>query len=327
MIFIGRNDFYGGKPSVLKLQHGLDILDGQISNYTPKLKVELILIDWNPNPDMRPLLEEIKYPPNIASFRVISVPASFHKCWTSKTKMPPVAEFLSKNIGIRRARGKYILPKAMDTIYSQSFWDFIARGDHIVLEDLSGDPLLFRMMRIDISITLLDLPVKDRLEEILEKSLYHEQTVRYGASHQVIRNNQIEKYQAEIEYLKSNDQNIPWTQGSGDFLLMSRENWWKIRGFVEVPTYMHWDTVILAHARATGLRYYNLVPPFILYHPSHSRAKSQSSWNQTNWMWYFRHPSSLNPNDEYWGHPFHDFAEVEWKYGVRQTTTISKQQS
>lgn len=46
----------------------------------------------------------------------------------NSTRVVPVNEFLAKNIGIRRAKGTFVVPMAMDTILSDAFWKFFSAG-------------------------------------------------------------------------------------------------------------------------------------------------------------------------------------------------------
>ena len=134
---------------------------------------------------------------------------------------------IAKNVGIRRARGAYILPRDADVFYSDALVSFLAR------RDLSPDTV-YRCDRCDVDPKVLDLPIGD-LPTFLQACNEHVQ----------IRHHRLEV--PDNMFIKDLH-----TNASGDFLLMAGEKWRRIRGLVEPSDTAFLDvdslTLHLAHA-------------------------------------------------------------------------------
>jgi NAD+ synthase len=75
------------------------------------LSAELILIEWNP-PSDRPRLREVLSSPNeegTCDVRVIEVPPEVHARFRYSDRLP-MFQMIAKNVGIRRAKGRFVLP-------------------------------------------------------------------------------------------------------------------------------------------------------------------------------------------------------------------------
>lgn len=153
LVMASRNDGYGGNASHSRAQLALDMIDYHLGVY-PSLKVELILVEWNPTPDSKPYNEVFRLPKNVASMRFVPVPKMIHDMWSSPLihgnySFVPFHEFIAKNIGIRRARGRYVMGHAMDTILSDGFWKMMANHELEAIEKQYDKPVLFRAVRVD----------------------------------------------------------------------------------------------------------------------------------------------------------------------------------
>ena len=62
-------------------------------------------------------------------------------------------------------------------------------------------------------------------------------------------------------------------RAAGDFMLMSRENWYKLRGYPEFKTQSYIDGYILFMALVINLKQIILEDPMRIYHQGHSRAE------------------------------------------------------
>jgi hypothetical protein len=66
------------------------------------------------------------------------------------------------------------------------------------------------------------------------------------------------------------------TNACGDFTLMSRDDWFRLRGYPEWPIYsFHIDSILLYAASVSGIRHVELGPPFRIFHIDHSAG---SGW-------------------------------------------------
>jgi len=157
-----RNDDHGGDP-LKRLQAFVNCFDEQCRR--TGLDAELIVVEWNPPPD-RPLVSSLLRLPSPAActYRFIDVPPELHG-QLAFADVLPLFQMIAKNVGIRRARGRFILATNIDIIFSNALVEFIA----------SRQLQLRRMYRVDRHDILSDFPVEARLEE----------QMAYCASHQL----------------------------------------------------------------------------------------------------------------------------------------------
>ena len=107
--------------------------------------------------------------------------------------------------------------------------------------------------------------------------------------------------------------------GSGEFFLMHRDRWHDLRGYTELPTRGHGDSLLCWTAASAGLEQVILSPPARLFHQPHDR-EAANSWPATDWRpWYARYlecrraGKPLITNAEDWG--LRDEALPEWTIG------------
>lgn len=97
------------------------------------------------------------------------------------------------------------------------------------------------------------------------------------------------------------------TGAAGDFMLMSRENWHKLRGYPELKTQSFIDGYILFMALAINLKQIILEDPLRIYHQGHSRAQhaNRPLTNYENYMIdsikMLKTHQPLIYNEESWG--------------------------
>jgi hypothetical protein len=147
-----RNDDHGGDP-LKRLQALLNTFNAQCRR--TRLNAELIVVEWNP-PSERPRLRELlRCPPDLAfTLRFIEVPAELH-ARLRHADVLPLFQMIGKNVGIQRARGRFVVATNVDIIFSTE-----------LVEYLASRPLqpgrLYRVDRHDIQ---SHVPVNGRLEE------------------------------------------------------------------------------------------------------------------------------------------------------------------
>ena len=129
------------------------------------LDAEVIVVEWNPPPERRSVGSVLRLPfPSFCTYRFIDVPPEVHQR-LRYADVVPLFETLAKNVGIRRARGRFVLATNIDIIFSTELIDFIASRQ---LEP----GCLYRVDRHDIQ---SHFPVDAQLEGQME----------FCASHQV----------------------------------------------------------------------------------------------------------------------------------------------
>ena len=100
-----------------------------------------------------------------------------------------------------------------------------------------------------------------------------------------------------------------FTEASGDFQMMHRSLWWKIRGYFEWPTYAHFDSIMQQIAWFEKVPIRVLRPPMYIYHQFHSSggfAKRSGKFDVTD---FEALRNRGNPNNCSWGAPSISFPE------------------
>lgn len=228
--WVSRNDDHG-RGLVARIQIAADALCEY--HRTAGLDTELIIVEWNPPKDKPKLRECVHFHPDYP-VRWYEVSKEVHQA------IPNWQQFglwnhIGTNVGLRRAKGEWVLCTTHDIVFSRGMASFLA------MEQLSHDAF-YRADRID-------------------------GKLRY-------RNNESTK--SRISYLRSNvvRQNLHpkggmFTKACGDFILMGRDEFWKLKGYTEWPINgMYFDGLLMYRAAAMGLRQKNLGPP--VYHVEHA---------------------------------------------------------
>jgi len=150
-----RNDDHGGNP-LWRLQAFVDTFDAQCR--LTGLDAEVIIVEWNPPVGRPRLIDVLPLPQHPAcAYRFIEVPPDLH-AMLSHAEALPLFQMIAKNVGIRRARGAFVLATNIDIILSNELVHFIA-GRNL---EPGG---LYRVDRHDVESQLpLDQPVEGRLE-------------------------------------------------------------------------------------------------------------------------------------------------------------------
>ena len=120
IVATSRNDDHGGHL----LERMQAFVDGIINqSLRHQVPCELILVEWNP-PNDRPSLEKalcFNKDLSFCSIRIIQVPNEVHDRFKNSQSIP-LFQMLGKNVGIRRARGQFVLATNIDIIFSDSFF-------------------------------------------------------------------------------------------------------------------------------------------------------------------------------------------------------------
>ena len=150
-----RNDDHGG--SLLgRTQAFVNGLLSQCRRH--KVPAELIIVEWNPPPDRPPLSEALHWRDSDGwcQVRIIEVPLEMHQRWRT-WKALPLYQMTAKNVGIRRARGEFVLATNIDILFSDELMQLLA--------ERRLDPgKMYRVNRWDI---MSDVPVNGTVEEQL----------------------------------------------------------------------------------------------------------------------------------------------------------------
>src|SRR4030095_10279383 len=116
VVATSRNDNHGGYLTH-RMQHFVDGFVAQCRRH--RLRAELVLVEWNPPADRRPLIEELKWPSDFGpcEIRIITVPRELHARLPHGDKLP-LSQMIAENVDIRRARGQFVLATNIDILFS-----------------------------------------------------------------------------------------------------------------------------------------------------------------------------------------------------------------
>lgn len=282
-VVVARNDNYGG-DFLNRINVFVKVLLTLCEKY--ELPSELIIVEWNP-PEDRPRLKDAISWPDIkrkwCQIRIIEVPNEVHRNLSNPASMP-LFEYIGKNVGVRRAKGEYILATNPDIIFEDKLIKFLS------MKKL--EPYYFyRVNRYDVRAPVpLDLTV-EQIQYYCKNNI-----IRVCGRFGTYENKSFEKYnlykrlRSIADYLKKKIKlgydlaslHIKLdplaslhTNASGDFFLMNSKYWSDIRGYPELELQgksHHIDSLILYNALFSGLR--QKIINCKIYHQDHGRPES-----------------------------------------------------
>ncbi len=155
VVAAARNDDHGGNL-LGRMQAFVNGLIEQAKRY--ELALELVLVEWNPPPDRPRLTEALRWPTDFGpvAVRIIEVPARIHARYRYASVLP-LYQMIAKNVGIRRARGEFVLATNVDILFSDELFQWLAA------RRLEPN----RMYRVDRWDVMADVPVDVSVEDRL----------------------------------------------------------------------------------------------------------------------------------------------------------------
>ncbi|MDC3155284.1 hypothetical protein OA530_04275 [Pelagibacteraceae bacterium] len=195
-ITVTRNDDYI-KDQISKIITSTNILISKLSEY--KIFSEIIFVEWNPDPNKKPLKKELTKIKHslFTTVNLISVDCSFHMN-LKYNNINPLSGERGANVGIRRASGKFIAIKAQDTLYSDGFYKTLSKK--LLKEDQIN--IIERIIIDESKITNTPNRIKNNFQLGFKRK----------------RNNFLLPYSAK---------------SSGDSLILEKKYWVKFRGIKE----------------------------------------------------------------------------------------------
>lgn len=161
IVVTARNDDHGGNL-LGRMQAFVNNWLGQARRF--QIASELIIVEWNPPHDRPSLAQALRWPSDRGpcDVRIIEVSPELHRRLAHADALP-LYQMIGKNVGIRRARGEFILATNIDVLFSSELAAFLA--------EQKLDPA--RMYRIDRHDTASDVPVDAHPQEQLEYCRTH----------------------------------------------------------------------------------------------------------------------------------------------------------
>jgi hypothetical protein len=300
---------YGG-GLLARTQRHLDALIALANRY--RLLSEIIIVEWNPRQDRAPFRESLHWRDDLGhvSLRFVEVPPDIHRRLPNADQLP-IFEYIAKNAGLRRARGRFLLATNPDLFFSPALIRWLARTP------LSSDSF-YRIDRRDLS---EDIPADLNLADQLRFCSQHVAHVHalFG-SYPPGEADTPGRLRAEYD-LGAKDPagakrriDIPGARlmwpadglhrnAAGDFFLMEREAWHRVRGYPELYTHAHIDAILCWVASSAGLVQEILPSRCHLYHQAHHRA-THAGFPQTDWKpWYKRYQEARRQGPSHKGPP------------------------
>lgn len=230
-----------------------------------KLPAELLFVEWNPVAGA-PLLKDVLPAPqkgDYLSLRYIEVPAEVHNRYLLAQRIP-LYQMIAKNVGIRRARAKFVLCTNVDLLFNDALIEELA------LQKLETGKY-YRCNRCDVP---KDIPEGASVEEQLDWCSRNI-IVRHGLA-QTPTKSRVRSLLKPV-WQKFNSM---WPQLSsmdyvacGDFTLMSKADWMKIEGYAELDLYsIHIDSMALNACVAQGIQQVVYPPALCAYHIYHEEG-------------------------------------------------------
>lgn len=275
IVVASRNDTHGGNI-LRRMRLFIDGLLEQTRRH--RLHAELIVVEWNPPVDRPPLHDVLSKPgaDDCLTVRYITVPSSIHRRYRCASGMP-LFQMIAKNVGIRRARGEFVLCTNVDLLFSEPLMRLLAgirlRGD-----------TYYRANRCD---------VPDGVDPAWDLA----SQLAWCEGHVIRRLGRDPRYRhVNLELVGMHKKNnakkwlfnklalamrLVWTReqrmfyqldsvACGDFTLMSRTAWMAIQGYVELDLYsLHVDSLSLIAATSAGYAQHVFPPDACTYHIDH----------------------------------------------------------
>jgi hypothetical protein len=127
VVVTARNDDHGGNP-LYRMQLFVNGLIAQCDRH--RLPAELVIVEWNPPVDRPSLASVLDWPESAGwcDVRIVEVPEALHTRLEHADRLP-LFQMIGKNVGIRRARGAFVLATNIDILFPDALIEFIARQE------------------------------------------------------------------------------------------------------------------------------------------------------------------------------------------------------
>ena len=267
IVVTSRNDDHGGNL-LRRMQLFVSGLLEQAGRYN--FNAELVIVEWNPPTDQPRLAQALRWPDKTGpcSVRIIEVSPEIHRRFEHSGRLP-LYQMIGKNVGIRRARGQFVLATNIDILFSNEMVRFFA----------SGELMKGRLYRVDRHDVRSDIP--DNAPIDLQLAYCRRNIIRINRRDgtQILNGGPtvrgvikgVLKHVRRVRRLIKGEASPLHTNACGDFTLMAREHWLAVRGYAEFHMYSFWlDSLLCYAAYYAGAKEIILRDPMRIYHIEHS---------------------------------------------------------
>lgn len=280
-----RNDNHGGNMRE-KNQFFINRWIKDVQKYN--FNCELIIVDWNSKIPLRKILKSSFLKKN-QIVKIIEVPYSIHKKLENSKKIN-FFQMIAKNAGARRANGKFLIFTNIDIVFSEKFFYYlknntinnktIYRADrhdfdlkNLKKHEISEDKI--KKLTTHIHKKNYTYDVKTNKKYYLRKTIIY--ILKYLYIKKILTSLKLFKDKFNMNNLKILFDKKLHTNACGDFTMIDKQSFYKIKGYYEFDGFSwHIDSLLLFKA------YYYLKLNFInlnfpIYHINHEPGKKYSS--------------------------------------------------
>lgn len=224
----------------------------------PTASFELIFVDYATDyPNYSYLYETLKWPPELKKrTRNIIVPSSFHQEISKRLNTTtPFLEYVAKNIGLWRSKGKFVLTMNPDSILSTNFFECISAHN-------LNEGFLYQTTRFALDEEML---MSNTIEEVIQlnEEPWNQKKYNFKDYYDCGRKSfTFYRFYSDFElYL--------FRAGAGDFLLMSKDLWKAIGGFHEMKFNTNVDNLLNLKMLKLITGFPKVFLPYTIIHQEH----------------------------------------------------------
>ncbi|MCK5564568.1 MAG: FkbM family methyltransferase [Planctomycetes bacterium] len=306
VVVTSRNDDHGGN-TLHRTQVFLSGLAEQCRRFD--LNAELIIVEWNPPADRKRLYEVLDWPEDLGplSVRFIEVPEEVHNSIGNSDKFP-LFQMIAKNVGIRRAEGKFVLATNIDVLLNDELMQFIS-------DKQLDENCFYRIDRYD----TFNKEIPMNIDVTAQLEFCKNSLVRIQGLHGT---KNISEMEGDHFAYGPGDKRIH-SNACGDFTLMAKQKWIAFRAYPELPLWsIYVDSLFLHMPYVSGLRQVILPEPMRVYHIEHEtgwevisetmKERPSLNYHQQYLPWcqqMIAQSTPLTNNDDNWGYAKVNFKE------------------
>ena len=288
VVAASRNDNHGGN---LDKRTNLFIKSLAENCKKYQIKSELILVEWNQIPNTKTLSDRLDLVSNeYLHSKIITVNQDHHLKLPNSDRLK-FFQMIAKNVGIRRASGEFILATNIDVILNQKIYEFIAQkklekntiyrcNRHCIDYNYSGnidDSYLDKFTNF-IDKKYYSFDTKTNLKHHVQSSIFRYLNIFNKDFFKKISIKNLKSIIKKIIFYFKYYNVIPvfffqkklFTNACGDFTLLDKNSWIKLKGYCELPIYSwHLDSLFLWEARFKKYKFYDFEDKYYIYHMNH----------------------------------------------------------
>lgn len=322
VVVVGRNDNYGGDFRQ-RLEQCIIWTYSQLTLH--KIISEIIFVNYNPLSEPR-IENFIDWPKSncFVRIKILTIPKEIHEELLNggTRKNVPLLEYLAKNAGISRAEGQYVLSMNPDILIDSQIFEKLKkisnnnyyranRCDYTTEFHISDNVDIYTAIKKDIRAVWYK-GRRANVKGLTKFGYYAMWCTRFFENGWKANNVKIKKilnlFSITVYY-----HNVEFKyhcNASGDFMLMSNENWKKLKGYNEHSYIsLHTDSLFVIQAAMLGIGERIFRSP--IYHKEHERRFDTDKENDEQRTVYLRYQKEaqqmlrqMEPiiyNDNNWG--------------------------